>query len=295
MGSGAAFNIGTGREPSIREIFETMSEVVGYGQQPGYGPARKGDVVRIVLDPSRAYRELGWQATMPLYDGLSRTYAFFRDRRRYRVRPIRTSPFCRAVNGTACGRLAAAAAPNSFCSGGNGRSFSALSTACGCQIEPERILIVTEACMLRTAQATARATASSIIVEPTRCGRRPLCSPHCTCASEPRGDLGIASLDAFIADDEEFRRTLAARRRGFDGRVPVTTASSHASCHRHGYPAVRRTQVWTSRYSAWCGRRKAWRRRSLREQWRGLWNRVFVWKTTLFDAYQQFQPRSTRC
>jgi UDP-glucose 4-epimerase len=78
-GSGEAFNIGTGHETSIQEVYEAMCEVAGYGQPPNYGPARKGDVVRIVLDPSFADRELGWQARMPLFDGLAQTYAFFRD------------------------------------------------------------------------------------------------------------------------------------------------------------------------------------------------------------------------
>jgi UDP-glucose 4-epimerase len=81
-GSGLAFNIGTGRETSIREIFEAMAEVAGYAHQPDFGPPRKGDVVRIVLDPALAQRLLGWQAATPLHDGLARTYAFFRDRSR---------------------------------------------------------------------------------------------------------------------------------------------------------------------------------------------------------------------
>jgi UDP-glucose 4-epimerase len=80
-GSGMAFNIGTGRETSIREIFEALAEVAGYSQQPGFGPARKGDVVRIVLDPGRANRELAWEAKMPLFEGLDRTYAYFRNGR----------------------------------------------------------------------------------------------------------------------------------------------------------------------------------------------------------------------
>jgi UDP-glucose 4-epimerase len=80
-GSGGAFNVGTGKETSIREIFDLMAEVSGYGQQPRFGPARKGDVVRIVLDPSLAQDKLGWRADMPLFDGLSRTYQFFRDGR----------------------------------------------------------------------------------------------------------------------------------------------------------------------------------------------------------------------
>ena len=78
-GSGQAFNIGTGRETSIREIFDAMAEVAGYTHPPNFGPGRTGDVVRIVLNPSLARAGLGWQATMPLHDGLARTYAFFRN------------------------------------------------------------------------------------------------------------------------------------------------------------------------------------------------------------------------
>ena len=80
-GSGGSFNIGTGRETSIREIFDAMAEVAGYNQQPNFGPARQGDVLRIVLDVSLAARDLGWRAAMPLHDGLARTCAYFRDGR----------------------------------------------------------------------------------------------------------------------------------------------------------------------------------------------------------------------
>jgi UDP-glucose 4-epimerase len=78
-GSGLAMNIGTGRETSIREIFDSMAEVAGYTHQPDFGPARKGDVVRIVLNPSLARAQLGWEAAMPLHEGLARTYKFFSD------------------------------------------------------------------------------------------------------------------------------------------------------------------------------------------------------------------------
>jgi UDP-glucose 4-epimerase len=80
-GSGSAVNIGTGKETSIREIFDAMAEVAGYSQQPNFGTARTGDVVRIVLDPSLARKDLGWEAKMTLHEGLARTYAFFRDGR----------------------------------------------------------------------------------------------------------------------------------------------------------------------------------------------------------------------
>jgi UDP-glucose 4-epimerase len=76
-GSGGSFNIGTGQETSVLQIFEGMARVSGYRGEPGFGPARKGDVMRIVLDPSLAARELGWKAEMPLEDGLRQTYEFF--------------------------------------------------------------------------------------------------------------------------------------------------------------------------------------------------------------------------
>jgi UDP-glucose 4-epimerase len=76
-GSGGAYNIGTGQETSVRQIFEGMARVAGYTGEPQLGPPRTGDVMRIALDPSRAARDLGWQAEMALEDGLRRTYEFF--------------------------------------------------------------------------------------------------------------------------------------------------------------------------------------------------------------------------
>jgi UDP-glucose 4-epimerase len=78
-GSGEAFNIGTGRETSIHRIFELMAEVAGYSRPPNFGPARKGDVFRIVLDASKAKHGLGWEPATELFDGLAKTYAFFCD------------------------------------------------------------------------------------------------------------------------------------------------------------------------------------------------------------------------
>ena len=37
--------------------------------------------MRIVLNPTRAQEHLGWRAEMPLFDGLAKTYQFFRDGR----------------------------------------------------------------------------------------------------------------------------------------------------------------------------------------------------------------------
>lgn len=77
-GSGSSVNIGTGQETSIQRIFDLLAQVAGYGQPPTYGEPRRGDVLRIALDPSRALAELGWRAQIPLLDGLRTTYDYFR-------------------------------------------------------------------------------------------------------------------------------------------------------------------------------------------------------------------------
>lgn len=76
-GNGVAANIGTGRETSIRELFDTMAHIAGYDQAPRFGPARKGDVLRIALDPTLAAETLGWRARVTLEDGLRQTYEAF--------------------------------------------------------------------------------------------------------------------------------------------------------------------------------------------------------------------------
>jgi UDP-glucose 4-epimerase len=49
--------------------------------QPGVGPyhepARAGDILRSVLDPSRAKTLLGWQPEVELPEGLRRTWQWF--------------------------------------------------------------------------------------------------------------------------------------------------------------------------------------------------------------------------
>jgi len=69
---------GSGEEVTVREVFEVMRRVASYEREAESGPARKGDVFRIALDPSLAERELGWQAEMPLDEGLRKTYEYFR-------------------------------------------------------------------------------------------------------------------------------------------------------------------------------------------------------------------------
>ena len=72
---GGVFNIGTGISTSVNALHEACRRTTGLGEPPSYAPARDGDVLRSVIDPSLARRELGWQAQTSLADGLAITWA----------------------------------------------------------------------------------------------------------------------------------------------------------------------------------------------------------------------------
>ena len=71
---GGVFNVGTGTETSVNELFETCRQVAGVDAEATHAPARAGDVLRSVLDVSRSERELGWRPQTPLAEGLRLTW-----------------------------------------------------------------------------------------------------------------------------------------------------------------------------------------------------------------------------
>ncbi|HEU5371388.1 MAG TPA: NAD-dependent epimerase/dehydratase family protein [Gaiellaceae bacterium] len=78
---GGPYNIGTGVATSVNELHAACRRVAGVSEEPRHEAARLGDVVRSVLDPSRAERELGWRARVSLDDGLARTWAWTKEAR----------------------------------------------------------------------------------------------------------------------------------------------------------------------------------------------------------------------
>jgi UDP-glucose 4-epimerase len=71
--SSGAINIGLGKEKSVLDIVEVMTEHASDGFNVEHAPERPGEVQRIALDPSRAREELGWHAQVELEAGLERT------------------------------------------------------------------------------------------------------------------------------------------------------------------------------------------------------------------------------
>jgi UDP-glucose 4-epimerase len=73
---GEVFNVGTGTETSVLELYDAIQQVSGIRREPELAPARLGELQRSVLDPTLAGRELGWRAEQALLEGLAETWSW---------------------------------------------------------------------------------------------------------------------------------------------------------------------------------------------------------------------------
>ena len=62
-------NVGSNHGTSVNSIFANLADMIGYTQQPFYGPAKLGETRKIWLDNTRITR-LGWKQEVNLYYGL---------------------------------------------------------------------------------------------------------------------------------------------------------------------------------------------------------------------------------
>ncbi len=72
-----AYNVGTGVENSVVELYEKLRRLSGRDLPPEHGPAKPGEQTRSSVDPTKAVRELGWKPEVDLDSGLERTLRFF--------------------------------------------------------------------------------------------------------------------------------------------------------------------------------------------------------------------------
>ncbi|MGE3231475.1 MAG: GDP-L-fucose synthase family protein [Hyphomicrobium sp.] len=69
-------NVGTGTDLSIAELAALIARVVGYGGEFRYDASKPDGTPRKLLDVSRLAK-LGWRASIPLEEGLARTYGWY--------------------------------------------------------------------------------------------------------------------------------------------------------------------------------------------------------------------------
>ena len=77
-GSGELINVSSGRELSVNELYSKLAELIGTRFEPVYAAARRGELQRIVVDPTKASKELDWTPGIDLDEGLKQTVAWFR-------------------------------------------------------------------------------------------------------------------------------------------------------------------------------------------------------------------------
>ncbi len=90
-GDGQTYNIGSGEPVTINSIYSMLQEYTDFHEDAVYLPRRAGEVLKIALDPARALRELGWQPTVSLQEGLQKSVDYVRDasvRRSARARSV---------------------------------------------------------------------------------------------------------------------------------------------------------------------------------------------------------------
>jgi UDP-glucose 4-epimerase len=76
------YNVGTGIETSVLDLWRLCAKVTGYGLDASFAAPRAGELQRSALDASRARRDLRWEPRTSLEEAVAQTAAFIAERSR---------------------------------------------------------------------------------------------------------------------------------------------------------------------------------------------------------------------
>lgn len=79
--SGEAFNIGTGIETDVNQLYDTLASIADFPAPAAHAAPRPGEQRRSVISPARAAEKLGWRPQVKLAYGLARTFEYFKQHR----------------------------------------------------------------------------------------------------------------------------------------------------------------------------------------------------------------------
>ncbi len=77
--SGLTCNVATGTSVSLVELLDAICAAAGREVVPIHGPPREGDILDSQGDVAVAQRELGYEVTVHLRDGIAKTVAWYRE------------------------------------------------------------------------------------------------------------------------------------------------------------------------------------------------------------------------
>jgi UDP-glucose 4-epimerase len=86
----AVYNVCTGVETSLNDLYRALAEETGYAAPAEYLDRKPGEVVRNAQDPALMQNDLGWRARVALREGLRKVVAAYRDEQAHedRVAPV---------------------------------------------------------------------------------------------------------------------------------------------------------------------------------------------------------------
>ena len=74
------YNVGTGVETSVNDLFRILAQHTGSNCKEIHGPAKKGEQARSVIDSMKLRQEVLWEPKADLSEGLKKTVEYFRTR-----------------------------------------------------------------------------------------------------------------------------------------------------------------------------------------------------------------------
>ena len=76
--SNPVFNIGTGIETTLNDLYKKIAEILSKEANPIYLPDRPGEQYRYSINYSKAKKELGWEPKIDLEEGLKRRIEYYK-------------------------------------------------------------------------------------------------------------------------------------------------------------------------------------------------------------------------
>jgi UDP-glucose 4-epimerase len=73
------YNVGTGVETDVNELFNILNEITGNKAEEKHGPAAAGEQMRSVISSDKMLKKFGWKPSTPFKNGLEKTVEFFRE------------------------------------------------------------------------------------------------------------------------------------------------------------------------------------------------------------------------
>jgi UDP-glucose 4-epimerase len=72
------YNVGTGIETNVNDLYKVLNEIVGNGQEEKHGTAAAGEQMRSVITSEKLFNKFKWKPSIKLIDGLKESAEFFK-------------------------------------------------------------------------------------------------------------------------------------------------------------------------------------------------------------------------